>query len=53
LVLIPDTSISSSRVARELDRLLADRGKPTDNAYAESFNLRFDSNAWVDIGSLI
>ena len=28
LALIPDTSISGIRVARELDRLLADRGKP-------------------------
>jgi len=29
LALIPDTSISGTRVARELDRLLAERGKPT------------------------
>ena len=29
LALIPDTSISGARVARELDRLLAERGKPT------------------------
>ena len=28
LALIPDTSISGIRVARELDRLVADRGKP-------------------------
>jgi putative transposase len=28
LALIPDTSISGTRVARELDRLLAERGKP-------------------------
>jgi putative transposase len=28
LALVPDTSISGIRVARELDRLLADRGKP-------------------------
>jgi len=28
LALVPDTSISGTRVARELDRLLADRGKP-------------------------
>ena len=28
LAVIPDTSISGIRVARELDRLLADRGKP-------------------------
>ena len=28
LALIPDTSISGIRVARELDRLLAERGKP-------------------------
>jgi putative transposase len=29
LALIPDTSISGVRVARELDRLIRDRGKPT------------------------
>jgi len=28
LVLIADTSISGMRIARELDRLLAERGKP-------------------------
>jgi putative transposase len=28
LALVPDTSISGLRVARELDRLLVDRGKP-------------------------
>jgi putative transposase len=28
LALVPDTSISGTRVARELDRLLVDRGKP-------------------------
>jgi putative transposase len=29
LALVPDTSISGIRVARELDRLLAERGKPS------------------------
>jgi putative transposase len=29
LALVPDTSISGIRVARELDRVLANRGKPT------------------------
>jgi transposase InsO family protein len=37
---VPDTSISGHRVVRELTRLIAQRGKPMQNGYVESFNDR-------------
>lgn len=39
LALVPDTSLSGRRVARELDAIIARRGKPRpqQNAFAESF----------------
>ena len=40
LALIADTSLSGARVARELDRLIVGHGKPTQNAFIESFNGR-------------
>jgi len=49
LALIPDTSISGIRVARELDRLLAERGKP--NTIVSDNGTELTSNAilqWAD-----
>ena len=49
LALVPDTSISGIRVARELDRLLAERGKP--NTIVSDNGTELTSNAilqWAD-----
>ena len=40
LALIADTSISGARVARELDAIIAARGKPQQNGFVDSFNGR-------------
>lgn len=40
LAAVPDTSISGHRVVRELTQLIAERGKPMQNGYVESFNGR-------------
>ncbi|WP_338316745.1 DDE-type integrase/transposase/recombinase, partial [Bradyrhizobium ottawaense] len=49
LALVADTSLSGSRVARELDRLLMDRGKP--KRVASDNRIELTSNAiltWAD-----
>lgn len=40
LARIADTSLLALRVARELDRLIAERVKPMQNGFIESFNSR-------------
>lgn len=40
LAAIPDTSISGRRVARELDAIIASRGKPMQNGICEAFKGR-------------
>jgi putative transposase len=40
LALVADTSLSGRRVGRELDAIVARRGKPQQNAFIESFNGR-------------
>ena len=37
LTLVADTSLSGARVGRELDAIIAARGKPQQNGYVESF----------------
>lgn len=38
LALMADTSLSGFRVARELDELISQRGKPMQDGFVESFN---------------
>jgi putative transposase len=41
LALVADTSLSGRRLARELDAVIARRGKPMQNGFVESFNGSF------------